>query len=180
VTIQELGSIGEFIAAIATIATLFYLAVQIRQSTSLSRSAATQEVLNSHRELIRELLVLNADTGELFARGLGSFSQLEAGEKRRFHSAMADFLLHCQNALQLRDKGILDSQGASVWMQFTLQLLRMPGAAEWWSVTSEVFDPAFRAEVERELQKPGPSIAELLPFYGPETAVRQSATADAS
>jgi hypothetical protein len=33
VTIQDLGSIGEFVAAIATLATLVYLAVQIRQNT---------------------------------------------------------------------------------------------------------------------------------------------------
>jgi len=33
ITIQDLGSIGELIAAIATIATLAYLAIQIRQNT---------------------------------------------------------------------------------------------------------------------------------------------------
>lgn len=167
-TIQELGSVGEFVAAIATIATLFYLALQIRQSVSLSRSAATQEILNSHRELIREVLVLDGDAGELFARGLGSFASLENSEKQRFHSAMVDFVLHCQNALQLRDKGILGPADVTIWMGFTLQLLRMPGAAEWWSIVSQVFDPDFRAEVDRELEKPGPSLGDILPFYDSE------------
>ena len=40
--IQDLGSIGEFVAAIATIATLIYLALQIRQS-SRSVDAATED-----------------------------------------------------------------------------------------------------------------------------------------
>ncbi len=35
-TIQELGSIGEFVAAIATIATLAYLAIQIRAGARAS------------------------------------------------------------------------------------------------------------------------------------------------
>ena len=34
VTIQDLGSIGEFVAAIATVATLVYLAIQIRSNTA--------------------------------------------------------------------------------------------------------------------------------------------------
>ena len=39
-TIQDLGSIGERLAAVATLATLFYLAVQIRQNTKAVRAAA--------------------------------------------------------------------------------------------------------------------------------------------
>jgi hypothetical protein len=42
VTIQELGSIGEFVAAIATIATLAYLAIQIRSSNRLARAEASR------------------------------------------------------------------------------------------------------------------------------------------
>ena len=34
-TIQDLGSIGELIAAVATLATLVYLAVQIRQNSRM-------------------------------------------------------------------------------------------------------------------------------------------------
>jgi hypothetical protein len=39
VTIQDLGSLGEFVAAIATVATLLYLAIQIRQSNALLLSS---------------------------------------------------------------------------------------------------------------------------------------------
>jgi len=42
VTIQDLGSIGEFVAAIATVATLVYLSVQIRSSNRLARAEASR------------------------------------------------------------------------------------------------------------------------------------------
>ena len=42
VTIQDLGSAGEFVAAIATVATLIYLAVQIRTSNRLARAEASR------------------------------------------------------------------------------------------------------------------------------------------
>jgi hypothetical protein len=47
VTIQDLGSIGELVAAVATVATLFYLALQIRGSTRVARSEAAQNVIGS-------------------------------------------------------------------------------------------------------------------------------------
>ena len=41
-TIQDLGCFDELVAAIATIGTLFYLAVQIRQNTRTVEAAAFQ------------------------------------------------------------------------------------------------------------------------------------------
>ena len=41
-TIQDLGSVGEFVAAVATVATLIYLAVQIRASNRLARAEASR------------------------------------------------------------------------------------------------------------------------------------------
>jgi len=170
VTIQELGSIGEFVAAIATIATLIYLALQIRHSSTLSRSAAHQEVLTSHRELLRQLLTLNPELEEIQFRGMRSFASLEPGDQRRFHHVMVEFMLHCQNVMQLREKGILDRQEAAVWVGFTLQLLRMPGSGEWWESAKGIVNPDFRAEMDHLLQEPGESIAEVLPFYSIEGA----------
>jgi len=41
-TVQDLGSLGEFVAAIATVATLIYLAIQIRASNRLARAEASR------------------------------------------------------------------------------------------------------------------------------------------
>ena len=41
-TIQDLGSLGELIAAVATVLTLGYLAVQLRQNTKALRSQTFQ------------------------------------------------------------------------------------------------------------------------------------------
>jgi hypothetical protein len=55
VTLQDLGSIGEFVAAIATLATLAYLALQIRQNTRGTRAQTTAAVAS---EMQRNLLAL--------------------------------------------------------------------------------------------------------------------------
>ena len=41
-TLQDLGSLGEFVAAIATVVTLVYLAIQIRASNRLARAEASR------------------------------------------------------------------------------------------------------------------------------------------
>ena len=42
-TIQDLGSLGELTAAVATVLTLGYLAVQLRQNTSALKSQTFQQ-----------------------------------------------------------------------------------------------------------------------------------------
>jgi|TARA_B110000116_G_scaffold211260_1_gene187053 hypothetical protein len=46
-TISELGSIGELIGAIATVATLLYLAFQIRANTEAAKYTAIKDIINS-------------------------------------------------------------------------------------------------------------------------------------
>lgn len=65
-TIQDLGSIGELIAAVATVATLIYLATQIRQSkeeinqsNSLARFNSVRDVMDQFNEL-NKLIVTDA------------------------------------------------------------------------------------------------------------------------
>ena len=55
VTVQDYGSIGELIGAIATVATLAYLASQIRQNTRAVRAAAVDSSI-SHSMDVRKSL----------------------------------------------------------------------------------------------------------------------------
>jgi hypothetical protein len=41
-TIQDLGSLGELIAAVATVATLVYLSIQLKRNTRAQRSQTFQ------------------------------------------------------------------------------------------------------------------------------------------
>jgi hypothetical protein len=56
-TVQELGSIGEFVAAIATVATLAYLATQIRYTRLAASDTSRQGRAEGVREM--QLVALN-------------------------------------------------------------------------------------------------------------------------
>ena len=59
-TLQDLGSIGELVGALATIATLVYLAIQIR--------ANTRATLH-HRTSGFSDLIVNEDVARIFEQG---------------------------------------------------------------------------------------------------------------
>ncbi len=70
-TIQELGSIGEFISSIAVLFTLIYLAVQVRQtrdatiaSTMLNNRMQFQEIMLANRDSLIGPIIVKADAGE--------------------------------------------------------------------------------------------------------------------
>ncbi len=65
-TIQDLGSIGELVAAIATVATLAYLALQIRQNTTALRYSARQSQAQDYSSFI-DLVLANPELTRLHA-----------------------------------------------------------------------------------------------------------------
>ena len=65
-TIQDLGSIGELLAAAATIATLLYLSLQIRQTNRISKSAVIGELQQKYIDFYNVILA-NDEFAELLA-----------------------------------------------------------------------------------------------------------------
>ncbi len=70
-TIQELGSIGEFISSIVVLITLIYLAVQVRQtrnatiaSTMQTNRMQFQSIMLANRDSQIAPIILKADSGE--------------------------------------------------------------------------------------------------------------------
>ena len=55
-TIQDLGSLGELVAAIATVATLIYLSIQIRQNTKSDEFAVMDKITADISEFSQNLL----------------------------------------------------------------------------------------------------------------------------
>ena len=93
-TLQDLGSIGEFIAAIATLITLIYLAVQIRQNTRTTRSTAFQQVVDSFSE-ISLAIGMDREMSEIFSRANEGFAALDPAEQGRYRLVLLSFFRPC-------------------------------------------------------------------------------------
>ena len=90
-TIQELGSLGELVAAIATVVTLIYLATQIRHNNK-ALAEATSASVNASYASINARISSDAEFAELFLRGRRDLASLDPVELERFRAFVQDVL----------------------------------------------------------------------------------------
>jgi hypothetical protein len=155
VTIQDLGSIGELVGAIATVATLAYLAIQIRSSTLAVRSTAAQSVHESFATWYR-MLASDAGLSELMTNGLREYSSLSETDRARFVSASMAILLCTQDAfIKWRERTLAPDLWTG-WEFVTMNLVRAPGGQILWQERSYMFGADFRDHVENDLMKREP------------------------
>ncbi len=157
-SIQEWGAIGEIVGGIAVVASLVYLAVQIRQNTrQLAMTIKATELAAFERNVesgnrIREMLITNPDVAELFARGSKSYAQLAAADKLRFDMVLRNMFSGMQGAYirQLTyGSDPMDFAGSKRMLD---QLLRRRGVREWLNKNEPDWRPQFQALVEERLR----------------------------
>ena len=81
--LEALGNLGDFIGGIAVVATLLYLAVQIRQNTRLLKANALASA-SAAKVSFNHLLGSDPDAARVFQVGLEDFSSLTDDERRQF------------------------------------------------------------------------------------------------
>ena len=108
-TIQDLGSLGEFIAAIATVATLAYLAVQIRQNTRAVRAAAHQ-TQNQNVQPIIAVIAASPENASVFRRGLADFDCLSPEEQMQFIVVLLGVFNNSNSAHTNHRNGLLSDE----------------------------------------------------------------------
>ena len=82
-TLQDIGNIGEFVAAVATLATLIYLAVQIRQNTDSVKAAAAQSVLEAPNQALQSA-ASSQQQARVVVLGQTDYEKLSDDERMQF------------------------------------------------------------------------------------------------
>ncbi len=156
-TIQELGSVGELVAALATVVTLVYLAIQIRSNTSAVRSAAAQSVHEAFATWYR-LLAADPSLARLMTEGLRNYASLSEADRARFVATCMAFLFCSQDAFLKWRQGSLSQELWRGWELVVMNLVHAPGGKEFWAERGYLFGDKFREHVENDLmtRKPHP------------------------
>jgi hypothetical protein len=126
VTLQDLGSLGEFVAAIATLATLIYLAVQIRQNTRTVRTATYQSVADASIR-VPELILANPHLERIYRLGRRDLSQLSDEERPQFRLLVDQFMNVYETMFLQYERGTLDEDFWRARMSGLRGLLSQPG-----------------------------------------------------
>lgn len=94
-TLQDIAAMGEIAGAIATICTLLYLAIQIRDNTRAMRAEARRSDIMSEDSGYSSI-VDSRDVAELFQNGPVDPSTLDRSDRIRFGSLLAPFISRVQ------------------------------------------------------------------------------------
>jgi len=146
-TIQDLGSIGELVAAVATMATLVFLAVQIRHGTAASRTTAELELPLKFADWHARVSA-QPELARIWDAAAEDFESLGPEEVRRFRWIVAELFLVFEGQYYAYRGGLLSERSWLTKRDTMLGLLENPILSEWWLSRMTPFSEEFRQEID--------------------------------
>lgn len=148
---DAIGAVAEAVGAAGVIASLLYLAVQVRGST---RASAVESKLQAARMLhdFIDSLVQTPELNDIFLRGLADLDSLSEAEYYRFSNmSLKAFWLFSAGYFQFRMGTLTEDDWHESRAVLHYWLLR-PGCRAWWAKLGRgSFGADFRAFVDREI-----------------------------
>jgi len=129
-SIQTLGSLGEFIGSIAVLITLVYLAVQTRQTVKAAKQRSNSDLLSRRQELMM-LMTNDRDFIEVFSKGC-SGERMDSLDAQRFTSFGMNLSAHVQDAYLQYKAGLIDQDVWEAERAILGVCLAQPGFMDWW------------------------------------------------
>lgn len=145
---EAIGTISEFVGAVAVVLTLVYLARQIHQSNTQGRRGEIASTLQQF-SVARMAIAQYEGLADLIVRGSSSYEGLLPVEKLRFESLMSQrvWVWH-----SIWDGAQSDAFESYFWVglaQQFVEVLRQPGIAEWWEKHKLEFPSEYVGDIDR-------------------------------
>ena len=147
ISLEALANIGEVIGAAAVVASLLYLAIQVRQSTqaqrtenfarALERVSSMQATLSQDEELTR-----------IFSKGVQDATELSSLERIRFTWALYEAFDAFEFMYQTHQTREIPDEVWKRWSMTVAWWLSFPGVHAWWVNRPVEFTASFTDYVD--------------------------------
>jgi hypothetical protein len=149
---DAISVVGQLIGAVGVIASLGYLAAQIRQNTRAVRGASEFEAMNQYTSLY-DCLVQTPELLEFVVRAQDPalrLTDLTPEERVRMGIFARTVFLRLQAHFKLFQNGLIDRDGWENWRSYGRGFLEPPVLAEWWEGerTQGTLTRAFMHEID--------------------------------
>lgn len=142
---EAIGAVGEIIGAVAVVVTLFYLALQIRQSTRMSRAQMTKDLLLASREAIMDV-ASNDRLAAIWAE-IRPFSDEAAARRHTFYQSF--FRLY-ELQYSLAKEGLVDERIATSFMLVVRMFAATNHFDSYWEGARKEFHEDFALYVDEQ------------------------------
>lgn len=162
---QAIASVSDVIAAMVVIASLVYLAIQIKQSNRHAEGAAEAAWLQGLNSIwdswVDGELTMNA-----LRRGFGGFERLSKNEQAIFHMRVGALVNHWILAKQLHRKALLSSELVEQITDAVVAVLSTKGGLEYWEHDAHVTPGGLELlNLVKSGDRKVPSWDQLLPWW---------------
>jgi hypothetical protein len=151
-TLESLGNLGDFIGGIGVVATLVYLAVQVRQNTAALRTASRQAIVAGMRDHVRLAL---GPGGDSFFHTVEAFPDVSPDAYRYYTTLMNDLLLFFQGAHALHEAGTLEDETYQAYLDFVAASCSTPGGARYWQQVREIYTRRMAEALDLRIERGG-------------------------
>jgi hypothetical protein len=147
---ELLGNYGEFVGAIAVVATLAYLAIQIRQNTRSNRVAAELECLKLLSGWVGRVSA-SKDAQRLYDLVADGSESLTPEESRHYIWLMGEFSWIVQTAFMQYRRGFLSRDAWAEFERMQVGMLQATLTREWWQNREAPYSTEFTSHIDRAL-----------------------------
>ena len=145
-TWDAIGALGEWAGAMAVIATLIYLAIQIRQN---SENLRTNAELEASRQFTLLVSRVSADPNmKRIWDEVADQKDLSLDDQRDYSWLLAEFFHAAEGVYVQYAKGLLSGEVWGVYERMMVGMLQHDTAREWWHDVHAPFSDSFRDHVE--------------------------------
>lgn len=149
---EAVGAIANLFAALGVIATLIYLAIQIRQNTKAVRSSTIENLIHS-LAATAQAAVENEYMVPLMLKANAGPDSLTEEERVRLHFWFIMTFRRFEGVYFQRDLGLVDTAVIEGFERSHLSILASKSGKAWWANAKEIFNSGFVSYVEELLKK---------------------------
>jgi hypothetical protein len=148
---ESIGAIAELISGIGVIATLFYLASQIRRYTKATYAETYQrftESMNSTNQLIASDEGLSSLVAQLDSN---DFEDYTPEERVRLSQVLTCHFRALESLYYHRSEGAATERAWKSQAGLIEEVVKFRAVRTWWPLTASIFDEDFRKFVEQSI-----------------------------
>ena len=132
---EAIGAIGEILGAVVVIATLGFLAGQIRQGNRIAQGQAMRDIIGQFNESMQRW----ADTPEtipLMQRGMADYASLTSVEKAHFAFRIAPMMNQLDVMIRLNKDDQFPDDMLDDFVAICVSIVTTPGGKQYWEDSS--------------------------------------------
>ena len=163
--LEQAYYIGQLAGSVVVIASLIYLAVEVRQNTKIAKLNSSHINTQVYTQFL-ELISSDSELADIFLRGVNDITELTAVEQIRFSALLGIAFRNMFQQFQEFDMGLISNDDWDTWNKALGEILTYPGIKAVWETRRSTYNERFQSYVDTAAEKAAGKTSKLYSMQG--------------